>query len=121
MFVIDFYSGSVILFTLFLTVIFIWHSNRILGNTINFKTYGYKDSDDYVLGKKYNEHIGSLDTNLKLSRDQIVSFLGIWKIVFVIYFIVTTIILYGGYVSKVQVVERLDDLERRVLILENER
>lgn len=120
MFIIDFYSGSVILLTLLLTVIFIWHANRVLRNTSNSNAYGYKDSDDYVLGKKYNEHIGSLDTDLRASRDQIVSFLGIWKIVFVIYFLVTTFILYGGYVSKVQVVERLDDLERRVMILENE-
>lgn len=118
MLTIDYYSGFIILLSLLLVTSFFWHSNRVLQNAGSTGSYRQKDSDDYVLGKRYNEHISSLDGDLRITRDRIVSFLGIWKVLFFSYFLICTVTLYAGYISKIQIEDRVDDLEIRVMILE---
>ncbi|HOY04943.1 MAG TPA: hypothetical protein PLO67_06050 [Saprospiraceae bacterium] len=115
---IDFYSGFIIVLTFILVLTFFWHANWVLRNAETGGSYRQKDSDDYVLGKKYNEDISSLDSNLKITRDRIVSFLGVWKVAFFLYFLVCTATLYIGYTSKMQLVDRVKSLEDRVKYVE---
>ena len=118
MLTIDYYSGFVFLLSLLFLTSFVWHSNRVLQHAGSSGSYRQKDTDDYVLGKRYNEHISALDGDLKITRDRIVSFLGIWKVLFFCYFMVCTATLYAGYISHIQIEDRVTDLEKRVLVLE---
>lgn len=121
MLLVDIYSGLVFLLSLVMTILFYWHSNKITNKPSTSAYHANKDSDDYVSGKKYNEHINALDLDIRETAENISSFTSIWKGAFIIYLLTVSIILYTGYMKKAQVVERLNELETRVQVLEMER
>lgn len=119
MLLVDIYSGLIFLLSLIMAILFYWHSNKVIRKPYTLGYRANQDNDDYVSGRKYNEHINALDSGIRETAESIADFTSIWKGVLIIYLIVVSILLYSGYMQKAQVVERLDELEERVENLES--
>jgi len=99
--------------TLVLVILFWLDSVRIMRQS-GFGRYKQKDDDDYVSGKKYNEHIGSLAVDLENSSNWIASFIGRWKWIWGIYVIVLTVATYNMLLSDKQINGRLEQAEQDI-------
>lgn len=114
----DIPSLAIFLISVLLLVLFYWHSKVVLRSLGYTTAYGEKDADDYVSGKRYNEHVGSLSKDAEDAKQTISSFLWLWRGILFVYVVVISIILYTGYSKNVQIFDRVDNLERRVNALE---
>lgn len=102
--------------TLILVGLFWLDSVRTMRQS-GFSRYKPKDDDDYVSGKKYNEHVGSLSVDLEDSRNRMASFIERWKWIWVIYVIVLTIATFNMLLSDKQINGRLEQVEKEIQVI----
>ena len=99
MFLIDKPSLLIFLLTLVSTLLFYWHSKKVMEKFESLKNAGFNDNNS-----------SASYTELRAVHESVSEFVFFWRIALFVLVISVTGVLYFSYMSKIQLVNQLEEL-----------